>query len=400
SARSAFADESASEQNQGGTSAGGAVYSRVGGLKPFVASICGNVPSVKIYDRYGVGGVKSQCVAADGKKTADVVDEQISVWLAADPQARLGEPTLPKGGAAISYTVWSPILRAADRDHHALTVLRSSTDNPSLTAEQFQSALVRITTGYDGQSAPFAYQPYYDLPDAQGGIPYIPTKTPREMGISLTEAKRLLAGGTLFRHAGFGPPPPPPPPKDEVVEVVKEVRVKVPRFLPPEEIEKKVVKVVKVPQYLPPVEEVKEVVVEKRVKVPKYLPPVDEVEEVVVEKRVKVPKYLPPEQIEKEVVKEVKVKVPALLPPEEKEKEVAVPVDRGGRAAAEPSFVLVPQVAFEYDNGLFHGDLNVRYLHAVQNVRYQGLAEQAGKTYSVNNSAVGLFVGAGFGVNF
>ena len=63
-------------------------------------------------------------------------------------------------------------------------------------------------------------------------------------------------------------------------------------------------------------------------------------------------------------------------------------------------FVLVPQVALEYDNGAFHGDINVRYLYAMKNVKYDGTGELIDQTYTVSAGPAALFIGAGFGVNF
>ena len=76
------------------------------------------------------------------------------------------------------------------------------------------------------------------------------------------------------------------------------------------------------------------------------------------------------------------------------------PVVPASKAKDGAGFVLVPQVALEYDNGMLHGDINVRYIHALKNVTYDGTGYAIGKTYSVNAGPAALFVGVGFGINF
>lgn len=71
-----------------------------------------------------------------------------------------------------------------------------------------------------------------------------------------------------------------------------------------------------------------------------------------------------------------------------------------GVAKDDLGLVLVPQVTLEYDDGVFHGGLNVRYLHALKNVKYDGTGDVAGKTYTAMAGPVGLFVGIGAGLNF
>ncbi|MDI9314544.1 MAG: hypothetical protein QM529_07730, partial [Hydrotalea sp.] len=44
----------------------------------------------------------------------------------------------------------------------------------------------------------------------------------------------------------------------------------------------------------------------------------------------------------------------------------------GGSAKDDAGFVLAPEIAVEYDNGLFHGDINLRYIHGLANVKYDG----------------------------
>ncbi|MCX8515572.1 MAG: hypothetical protein ORN57_01060, partial [Alphaproteobacteria bacterium] len=75
-------------------------------------------------------------------------------------------------------------------------------------------------------------------------------------------------------------------------------------------------------------------------------------------------------------------------------------VIKPGTAKDDAGVVLVPQVALEYDNGMLHAEINVRYIHALKNVKYDGTGELMGKTYSVNAGPVGLVVGAGFGFSF
>ena len=70
------------------------------------------------------------------------------------------------------------------------------------------------------------------------------------------------------------------------------------------------------------------------------------------------------------------------------------------KAKGDVGFILVPQVALEYDNGYFHGDINVRYIHALKNVTYNGTGNAAGTTYNLAAGPAGIFVGASLGVNF
>ncbi|MDI9314036.1 MAG: hypothetical protein QM529_05120 [Hydrotalea sp.] len=67
-------------------------------------------------------------------------------------------------------------------------------------------------------------------------------------------------------------------------------------------------------------------------------------------------------------------------------------------------FVIIPQVAVEYDNNLLHADINVKYIHELFNVRYAGnealaLASAQG-TYASKAGPLALFIGAGLGINF
>ncbi|MDI9314498.1 MAG: hypothetical protein QM529_07490 [Hydrotalea sp.] len=81
----------------------------------------------------------------------------------------------------------------------------------------------------------------------------------------------------------------------------------------------------------------------------------------------------------------------------------------GGAAKDDAGFVLAPQMALEYDNGLFHFDVNVKYLHAMKDVKYYG-SDASGSadatkssgdiTYTSKAGPLALFVGVGLGVNF
>ncbi|MCX8516158.1 MAG: hypothetical protein ORN57_04125 [Alphaproteobacteria bacterium] len=62
--------------------------------------------------------------------------------------------------------------------------------------------------------------------------------------------------------------------------------------------------------------------------------------------------------------------------------------------------LLVPQLALEYDNGIFHGDLNVRYFHALNNVHNDSMADPSVKNYNLQIGPMGIFAGVGLGVNF
>ena len=77
----------------------------------------------------------------------------------------------------------------------------------------------------------------------------------------------------------------------------------------------------------------------------------------------------------------------------------AAPVaDAGGSAKDDAGFVLAPEIALEYDNGLLHADINARYIHGLANVKYDG---QNGTGNQLQRSGpLAVFVGAGFGVNF
>lgn len=70
------------------------------------------------------------------------------------------------------------------------------------------------------------------------------------------------------------------------------------------------------------------------------------------------------------------------------------------RAKDDAGFVLTPQLSLEYDNGFFHGDINVRYLHALKDVRYNGVDFLTGNTYIVGSGPLGFFLGGAVGVNF
>ncbi|MDI9314512.1 MAG: hypothetical protein QM529_07560 [Hydrotalea sp.] len=70
----------------------------------------------------------------------------------------------------------------------------------------------------------------------------------------------------------------------------------------------------------------------------------------------------------------------------------------GGSAKDDAGFVLAPEVAVEYDNGLFHGDINLRYIHGLVNVKYDGQNTTANQLQK--SGPLALFIGAGLGVNF
>lgn len=61
-------------------------------------------------------------------------------------------------------------------------------------------------------------------------------------------------------------------------------------------------------------------------------------------------------------------------------------------------FILAPQIAIEYDNGMLHVDLNFKYLHRFNNVTYKGNNGGLDRTQLAGPMA--LFVGLGFGLNF
>ena len=70
----------------------------------------------------------------------------------------------------------------------------------------------------------------------------------------------------------------------------------------------------------------------------------------------------------------------------------------GGSAKDDAGFVLAPEIALEYDNGLLHADINARYIHGLANVKYDG---QNGTSNQLQRSGpLAIFIGAGFGVNF
>ncbi|MDI9314511.1 MAG: hypothetical protein QM529_07555 [Hydrotalea sp.] len=70
----------------------------------------------------------------------------------------------------------------------------------------------------------------------------------------------------------------------------------------------------------------------------------------------------------------------------------------GGSAKDDAGFVLAPEIAVEYDNGLFHGDINLRYIHGLANVKYDGQNTTANQLQK--SGPLALFIGAGLGVNF
>ncbi|MDI9314529.1 MAG: hypothetical protein QM529_07655, partial [Hydrotalea sp.] len=87
--------------------------------------------------------------------------------------------------------------------------------------------------------------------------------------------------------------------------------------------------------------------------------------------------------------------------------QYTAPAPSGGSAKDDAGFVLAPQVALEYDNGMLHADINVKYIHELFNVRYfgsegsvDGLATSGAITYTSIAGPLALFVGAGFGMNF
>ena len=70
----------------------------------------------------------------------------------------------------------------------------------------------------------------------------------------------------------------------------------------------------------------------------------------------------------------------------------------GGKAKDDAGFVLAPEVALEYDNGLLHADINARYIHGLANVKYDG---QSGASNQLQKSGpLAIFIGVGFGANF
>ncbi|MDI9313943.1 MAG: hypothetical protein QM529_04630 [Hydrotalea sp.] len=79
----------------------------------------------------------------------------------------------------------------------------------------------------------------------------------------------------------------------------------------------------------------------------------------------------------------------------------------GGSAKDDAGFVLVPQVALEYDNNLLHFDINVKYIHGLLDVRYfgsegsvSGTTTSGAITYTSKAGPLALFIGAGLGINF
>ena len=75
-------------------------------------------------------------------------------------------------------------------------------------------------------------------------------------------------------------------------------------------------------------------------------------------------------------------------------------VIKPGTAKDDAGVVLVPQVALEYDNGMLHAEINVRYIHALKNVKYDGTGELMGKTYSVNAGSSWVGCRCGFRLQF
>ncbi|MDI9314221.1 MAG: hypothetical protein QM529_06075 [Hydrotalea sp.] len=78
-----------------------------------------------------------------------------------------------------------------------------------------------------------------------------------------------------------------------------------------------------------------------------------------------------------------------------------------GLVKAELGFVIAPQAALEYDNGVLHADVNVKYLHQLLNQDYlgsegwiNGQATSTAITYTSKAGPFALFVGVGMGINF
>ncbi|MDI9313321.1 MAG: hypothetical protein QM529_01405 [Hydrotalea sp.] len=73
-------------------------------------------------------------------------------------------------------------------------------------------------------------------------------------------------------------------------------------------------------------------------------------------------------------------------------------------------FVLSPQITLSYDNGLFHTDINVKYIHSLlktaytsglaDNVLINGIITSDNYKYTVPAGPLAVFTGLGLGVNF
>lgn len=73
-------------------------------------------------------------------------------------------------------------------------------------------------------------------------------------------------------------------------------------------------------------------------------------------------------------------------------------------------FIVAPQAAIEYDNGLLHCDVNIKYLQELVDVRYNGsegsgdlissLSSAGTITYTKKAGPLALFIGVGLGANF
>lgn len=393
----------------GSAAADGAYYSRAGGSKAFAPAYCANKKTSVITDSVGSGGHRYGNHCANDltmEKTAPISDLKIAAWLVTDKDARLGYVDRPTGQTPVAYDVWSLILKGADGDAVSLGTLSREAGKP-VTQADAKSALVRITSGYDNITSPEGYQAFYDG-GVKGGAIYLPKNTAKDLGIKPEEAIRLASAGALFRNLEIPQAPPPPappaPPRKVIKEVVKIIEVPEDVPSPPKEVIKEEIKYEYIPTPSPKKTVIKEVVKTIEELVPTPSPKRKVVKEVVKIIEEPVPTPSPAVEKTKEVIKIVEEKVPTPSAPKEtlKEvvKEVDVPVDVAGRAKGDVGFVLVPQVALEYDNGIFHGDLNMRYLHAVNHGRYQGTGDLAGKTYSADFGPLGLFVGAGVGINF
>ena len=71
-----------------------------------------------------------------------------------------------------------------------------------------------------------------------------------------------------------------------------------------------------------------------------------------------------------------------------------------GSGKGNVGFVIAPQAAVEYDNGVFHTDISARYMHALKNVKYSGKEGSSDITYTNKAGPLAFFIGAGLGVNF
>ncbi|MDI9313940.1 MAG: hypothetical protein QM529_04615 [Hydrotalea sp.] len=70
-------------------------------------------------------------------------------------------------------------------------------------------------------------------------------------------------------------------------------------------------------------------------------------------------------------------------------------------------FIIAPQASVEFDNGMLHADINIKYLHELLDVNYFGsegsvdATESSGAiTYTNKAGPLALFIGAGIGINF